>query len=253
MNQPLYFHSEISSSGSQASPDSSNPESSHTQTQVFLVDDHPAIREALSSAISEAGMQVVGDSARASDAVPIIKKRVPDVLVVDISLEDEDGLSLIESIRSRVPEVRILVFSMYDEDVYAERAIRAGASGYVMKTEPTQTVVRAIEEISDGQVYLSQHITSRILSKVIQTEDYSTASHLEKLTDRELTVFRMLGEGNSVHQIAAQLDLDRKTVETYRRRAKEKLGYETVDELLHYAMQWAGSQGENAGQEDDSA
>ncbi|MFB6229627.1 MAG: response regulator [Salinibacter sp.] len=253
MNQALYFHSEISSSGSQASPDSSNPESSHTQTRVFLVDDHPAIREALSSAISEAGMQVVGDSARASDAVPIIKQRVPDVLVVDISLEDEDGLSLIESIRSRVPEVRILVFSVYDENVYAERAIRAGASGYVMKTEPTQTVIRAIEEISDGQVYLSQHITSRILSKVIQTEDYSTTSHLEELTDRELTVFRMLGEGNSVHQIAAQLDLDRKTVETYRRRAKEKLGYETVDELLHYATQWAGSQGENTGQEDDSA
>lgn len=252
MDQTLYFHPEISSGGSETPADGSHSKEPRTQTDVFLVDDHPAIREALSSAVNaEAEMQVVGDNSSAADALAIIERRVPDVLVVDISLEGEDGLSLIEHIRSHVSEVRILVFSMYDEHVYAERAIRAGASGYIMKTEPTQKVVHAIEEISDGRVYLSQPIMSRILNKVIRTEDYSDTSRLEELTDRELTVFRMLGEGCSVRQIADQLDLNRKTVETYRRRAKEKLGYDTVNELLQYATQWTADQGKDADQKDD--
>lgn len=245
MDQALQPQSAARTGSSEASSNASASEASPEQTHVFLVDDHPAIREALRSAVrGRMGMQVVGDRARAAEALSPIERHAPDVVVVDVSLEDTDGLTFIRRIRSRAPEPRILVFSMHDEEVYAERAIRAGASGYVMKTEPTETVIRAIEEVSEGQVYLSQHITSRILSKVIRTEDYSAASQFGELTDRELTVFRTLGEGYSVREIADRLDLNRKTIETYRRRAKEKLGYDTVEELLQHAVQWRSGHGE---------
>jgi DNA-binding NarL/FixJ family response regulator len=210
------------------------------RTEVFLVDDHPAIREALAAAInSKISMQVTGESATADKALYYLSRHTPDIVVVDISLEDAHGLDLIRDIRAQHPEVRVVVFSMHDESVYAERAIRAGASGYVMKVEPPRTVVDAIQTVSEGEVYLSQRITSRILGKVIRQEDYLERSDVERLTDRELTVFEMLGEGLTVREIADKLELSRKTIETYRRRAKEKLDFETVAELLQYAVQWA--------------
>ncbi|PSQ82719.1 MAG: DNA-binding response regulator [Bacteroidetes bacterium QH_2_63_10] len=209
------------------------------KTQVFVVDKHPAIREILRSKIeSHPEMQVVGEGASPEDALPFMEQDPPEVVVLEISLGEADGLALIQEIRSRVPEVRILVFSKYSEDLYAERAIEAGASGYVMKTEPTDEVVRAIELVSQGQVFLSRHVASRILSRLVRGGSDTTTSPLGKLTDRELTVFRKIGEGHGVRQIAAQLDLNRKTIETYRRRAKEKLGHETVEELLRHAVQW---------------
>lgn len=210
------------------------------RTEVFLVDDHPAIREALAAAInSKISMQVTGESATADKALYYLSRHTPDIVVVDISLEDAHGLDLIRDIRAQHPELRVIVFSMHDESVYAERAIRAGASGYVMKVEPPRTVVDAIQTVSEGEVYLSQRITSRILGKVIRQEDYLERSDVERLTDRELTVFEMLGEGLTVREIADKLELSRKTIETYRRRAKEKLDFETVAELLQYAVQWA--------------
>ncbi len=221
-------------------PAPSHESSLKRRTEVFLVDDHPAIREALAAAInSKISMQVVGESATADKALYFLSHHSPDIVVVDISLEDAHGLDLIRDIRSQHPDVRVVVFSMHDESVYAERAIRAGASGYVMKVEPPRTVVDAIQTVSEGEVYLSQRITSRILGKVIRQEDYLEGSDVERLTDRELTVFEMLGEGLSVREIADQLELSRKTIETYRRRAKEKLDFETVAELLQYAVQWA--------------
>jgi DNA-binding NarL/FixJ family response regulator len=212
---------------------------SNSRTQVFVVDDHPAIREALAAAIgSKIDMRMVGESSTAKKALRQMERHAPDVVVVDISLEDAHGLDLVEELRNRFPEIRIIVFSMYDESVYAERAIRAGASGYVMKSEPTESVVKAIQAVSEGDVYLSRRMSSRILSKVIRQQDYSFRSATEQLTEREMTVFEKLGEGVSVRDIAEELDLSRKTVETYRRRAKEKLGFESVDELLQYAVQW---------------
>jgi DNA-binding NarL/FixJ family response regulator len=223
----------------QTDPVQSGSSDRKSRTEVFLVDDHPAVREALAAAVnSKISMQVVGESATADKALYFLHRHVPDVVVVDISLEDAHGLDLIRDIRTEHPEVRVVVFSMHDEGVYAERAIRAGASGYVMKAEPPQTVVEAIQTVSQGDVYLSPHITSRILSKVIRQDDYLEGSDVEKLTDRELSVFEMLGEGLSVREIADQLDLSRKTIETYRRRAKEKLDFESVSELLQYAVQW---------------
>ena len=204
-----------------------------------MVDDHPAIREALTAVIdSKIDMRVVGESATAGQTLQKLDRVDPDVIVVDISLEDAHGLDLVEELRSRYPDLRIVVFSMYDESVYAERAIRAGASGYVMKSEPTEQAVLAIQAVSNGDVYLSRRMSSRILSKAIRTQDYAFRSTAEQLTDRELTVFKKMGEGESVRDIASELGLSRKTVETYRRRAKEKLGFENVDELLQYAVQW---------------
>jgi len=223
-----------------AGQDPSASASSSDRTRVFIIDDHPAIREALATTInSKVNMRLVGESGSAQQAMRHIRRTPPDVVIVDISLDDAHGLDLVEEIRDEFPAVRIIVFSMYDESVYAERAIRAGASGYVMKSEPTQHVVNAIQSVSTGEVYLSRRMSSRILSKVIRQQDYQLGSATEKLTDREMTVFQKLGEGHSVRNIASQLDLSRKTIETYRRRAKEKLGFETVAELLQYAVQWA--------------
>jgi len=209
------------------------------KTQIVVVDKHPAIREVLRSKIDDhPEMEVRAGSANSEEALALIEEHDPDVVVLEISLGDADGLTLIQEIREQVPEVRILVFSKYNEDLYAERAIEAGASGYIMKTEPTDEVMRAIELVSEGQVFLSRHVASRILSRLVRGSGDTETSPLEKLTDRELTVFRKIGEGHSVRQIADQLDLNRKTIETYRRRAKEKLGHDTVEDLLRHAVQW---------------
>lgn len=235
--------------------ESTGPSSSRedtARTRVFVVDDHPAIREALTAAIdSKIDMRVIGESATAKKGLRQMERNEPDVAIVDISLEDAHGLDLVEELRSRFPDLRIVVFSMYDESVYAERAIRAGASGYVMKSEPTENVVKAIQAVSEGDVYLSQRMSSRILSKVIRQQDYTFRSATEQLTDREMTVFKKLGEGMSVRDIADELDLSRKTVETYRRRAKEKLGFESVDELLQYAVQWTFGREQERWNDDD--
>jgi DNA-binding NarL/FixJ family response regulator len=207
--------------------------------RVFIVDDHPAVREAVAAAInSTVHLRLIGESGSAKQALRQMERRTPNVAVVDISLDDAHGLDLVEQIRERFPSVRVVVYSMYDESVYAERAIRAGASAYVMKSESTAKVIAAIESVSAGDVYLSRRMSSRILSKVIRQQDYALGSATEKLTDREMTVFQRLGEGQSIRAIAEDLGLSRKTVETYRRRAKEKLGFETVAELLQYAVQW---------------
>ena len=236
-----------------SSADTSSPKGASVLSKrlaVLIVDDHPAIREALASAInSRVGMRVSGETGSAKEALRLIERRCPDVAVVDISLEDAHGLDLIAEIRDQYPALRVLVYSMYDEGVYAERAIRAGAAGYLMKREPTQRVAEAVHSISEGEVFLSRRMASRILSKVIRQQEYSLSSATEELTDREMAVFQMLGEGYSMRDIATELDLSRKTIETYRRRAKEKLGFDTVSELLQYAVQWTYGRGQ-LGQEE---
>jgi DNA-binding NarL/FixJ family response regulator len=167
----------------------------------------------------------------------------PDVVVVDISLEDAHGLDLVEEIRSRFPDIRVIVFSMYDESVYAERAIRAGASGYVMKGKPTNHIVKAIRRVNEGELYLSERMAARLLNKVATGQGSDSSPATDALTDREMEVFQMLGQGYSVEEIQNRVSLARKTIETYRRRAKEKLGFENVSELLQYAVKWTHAQG----------
>lgn len=215
--------------------------------RVLVVDDHPAIRDAIKDTISsKMDLEVVGEAESGYEAFHIIEKKGPHVAIVDISLKDGHGLDLVQNIRIQYPEIHVVVFSMYDESVYAERAIRAGASSYLMKSESTQTVVDAIRTVTRGEIYLSRKMASRILSKVAVGRSSSPGFAIDELTDREMSVFQMLGQGNSVEEITDRLALSRKTVETYRRRAKEKLGFETVAELLQYAVQWTHAQGERA-------
>jgi DNA-binding NarL/FixJ family response regulator len=212
--------------------------------RVFLVDDHPAIREAVRDTVEGTiDMEVCGEADSADEAFHQIEELKPDVAIVDISLNDAHGLDLVQNVRSQHPDVEMVVFSMYDENVYAERAIRAGASGYLMKSGPTKNVVEAIRSVNDGEVYLSRRMASRILNKVAKGHSSEPSFAIDELTDREMAVFQMLGQGYSVQEIQDRLSLSRKTIETYRRRAKEKLGFDTVSELLQYAVQWTYSQG----------
>lgn len=212
--------------------------------RVFLVDDHPAIREAVADTIDGTmDMTICGQASSSDEAFRMIEKLQPDVAIVDISLNDAHGLDLVQNVRAQHQDVKMIVFSMYDENVYAERAIRAGASGYLMKSEPTKSVIDAIRGVHRGEVYLSRRMASRILNKVAMGRSSEPSFAIDELTDREMAVFQMLGQGYSVQDIQERLSLSRKTIETYRRRAKEKLGFDTVSELLQYAVQWTYGQG----------
>lgn len=215
---------------------------SESETVILIVDDHPAILEAVSAAVErEEDMRVGNAVGTAEEVREFLTGYSFDVLIVDISFGEETGLTLIENVLDQRPETKVLVYSMFEEGRYAGRALRAGARGYVHKSAPTEEVVRAIRRIERGEISLSPNVTSQILGNVIRNRKYGAAP-TEQFTDRELTVFKMIGSGQSVPDIADRLDLSRKTVETYRRRAKEKLGYETVDELLQFAVEWCGQQ-----------
>jgi DNA-binding NarL/FixJ family response regulator len=213
------------------------------------VDDHPAVRDAIADAVgAQPDMDLVGLAGSADEAFELIRTTRPDVAVVDISLGDAHGLDLVQNLRAEIDTLEVVVFSMYDEAVYAERALRAGARGYVRKSEPTAAVTEAIRAAAAGEIYLARRAASRILSKVAfggsgRSENSGGEPGLEDLTDREMAVFQLLGQGQPPEEIADRLNLSRKTVETYRRRAKEKLGFESVTELLQFAIQWTYSQG----------
>jgi DNA-binding NarL/FixJ family response regulator len=207
---------------------------------VFLIEDHPAILEAVKSQVRDTtDIEVCGTTGSTTEAFRQIETHPPDVVVVDISLEDGHGLDLIQNVRAQCPDVKVLVFSMYDETVYAERALRVGASGYLMKDKPLEELMGGIRAVSDGEVYLSDQMSSRVLSRAVRGEDADASPPIDKLTDRELAVFQMLGEGYSLEEIQDRLNIARKTVEAYRRQAKEKLGVGSVAELLRYAVRWA--------------
>lgn len=211
----------------------------HSPTRVFIVDGHPAVRKALTLAINRTeDLRVVGQGATMEEALSDMADRSSDVVVVDLSVDEIDGCSVLKRVRADHPDVRIVVFSMFDEAIYAERAVWAGATGYVMKTEATSEVVAAVRAVRRGDVYLSRKTVSGLLRRVIRRQDDSVRSPTEWLTDREKTVFTKLGMGLSIRAIAQELGLSRKTVETYRRRAKEKLGCSSVEELVQYAVNW---------------
>ena len=220
------------------------PSQSTDHIRTFLVDDHPAILEAIRNRIDATlDIEVCGTATTSADAFRQIEEIEPDTAVIDISLEDAHGLDLVQNLQSQCPEIQIVVYSMYDEMVYAERAIQAGASGYLMKDEPPEELVEAIRVVDQGEVFLSREMASQILNKVARGESSEPSFPIEDFTDRELAVFQMLGEGYSIEEIQDRLNLARKTVETYRRRAKEKLGFESVSKLLQFAVQWASAPG----------
>ncbi len=203
----------------------------------MVVDDHPAIREALAFTIRDKiDLELCGQAGSAREAFDIIEDATPDVAIVDISLKDAHGLDLVQRIRAQYNNIQVLVYSMYDELAYAERAIHMGALGYLAKSEPTKHIVDAVRCVMRGEVYLSRRMTSRILGKVVKEQQKGFI--VGKLTEREMAIFEMLGEGLHIKDISVRLNLSRKTVETYRRRVKEKLGLDSVSALMQYAIQW---------------
>ncbi len=211
--------------------------------KVLLVDDHPLVREGLVNLISQqADLQICGEAGNEPQALELIRTVQPDVAIVDISLESGSGIELIKSIKALFPAVTVLVLSMHDESLYAERALRAGARGYVMKREAAKKVIEAIRCVLAGQLYVSDKIAALMAEKFIEGRTAATASPIEQLSDRELEVFQLLGLGHTTRQIADHLHIGFKTVQAYCARIKEKLKLANATELLREAIRWHESQ-----------
>jgi DNA-binding NarL/FixJ family response regulator len=203
---------------------------------VLLVDDHPIVRQGLTQLINqEPDLAVCGQAEDANGAFYAIATNRPDVVVLDISLNGPDGLAVLKDIRNNHAALPVLVLSMHDESLYAERVLRAGANGYIMKPEATERVLEAIRRILNGEVYVSDRIAKRLLLQVVSSP--SAKSPLEALTDRELAVFRLIGKGRGTREIADDLHLSVKTVETYQAHIKEKLVLKNARELVQHAFQ----------------
>jgi DNA-binding NarL/FixJ family response regulator len=206
---------------------------------ILIVDDHPILRKGLSMLINqERDLAVNGEAEDARRAIEMIGIVKPDLVIVDISLPDVDGIELLKDIKVRYGTLPTLVVSMHDESVFAERALRAGARGYVMKQEPADTFLVAIRRVLNGEIFVSERITTQMLERFVDSEKKRFESPLDLLSDRELTVFRLIGQGVGTRQIAEKLHLSVKTVESYRAHIKEKLRLSSGTDLLKYAIQW---------------
>ncbi|MGA9529066.1 MAG: response regulator transcription factor [Terriglobales bacterium] len=210
------------------------------KSKVFIVDDHPIIRQGLTLLINrEADLAVCGDAEDAQTALQSLPLLNPDIMVVDISLNGPDGLDLLKDVRIRYPEVPVLVLSMHDESIYAERALRAGAQGYIMKQEAAERVLVALRRILSHEIYVSERVANRMLQRYIGSPMAGRLSAISDLTDRELEVFRLIGEGHSTRRIAEALHISVKTVESYQAHIKEKLSLRSARELVQHAIQWS--------------
>jgi DNA-binding NarL/FixJ family response regulator len=204
---------------------------------VFIVDDHPLLRQGLALLINrEQDLAVCGEAAEAQTAMKEIAAQRPDILIADISLNGPDGLDLLKNLRGLYPNLPVLILSMHDESIYAERALRARANGYIMKQEATEKVLVAVRRILGGDIYLSDRMANKLLHQYISGAP-ADMTRLSALSDRELEVFRLIGEGRSTRQIAEKLHLSIKTVETYQAHIKEKLSLQSGRELVQHAIQ----------------
>ena len=220
-----------------------NKTNNGSRLKVLLVEDHPMFREHLAQLIDrDLGLTVCGEADNIGDALKLIQERKPDIAIVDITLKGSSGLELIKNIKSQGIELNVLVLSMHDEDLYAERALRAGAKGYITKNEASTEVIKAIRSVMKGEIYASRHMTARLLERMTQKKNTELAG-IETLADRELEVFQMLGRGKSTRETAHALSLGESTVETYRARIKEKLQLRSAAELYLRAGQWVRENG----------
>jgi DNA-binding NarL/FixJ family response regulator len=207
--------------------------------RVLLVDDHPIVRQGLALLIDREGdLSVCGEADGAHSAFHAIETLRPDLVVLDISLSGPDGLDVLKEIRMKTASLPVLILSMHDESIYAERAMRAGANGYIMKQEATEKVLVAIRRILQGEVYLSDRLTNTMLQQYMRGVSPTKMSPLVSLTDRELEVFRLIGEGHGTRQIADELHLSVKTIESYQAHIKEKLALRNARELVQHAIEW---------------
>ncbi len=207
--------------------------------RVLIVDDHPALRRGLAEAIGRSdAFEVAGEAETVSEAKAAVRTLQPDAAVVDLTLGDESGLELIKDLAARDKDLPILVLSMHDETLYAERALRAGAKGYVMKDESLDIVLQALERVLDGSLYLSTRMSGRLLERLVSGESDAQRTAIESLTDRELEVFDLLGRGHSTREVADSLHLSIKTIYTHCENIKQKLGLTGARELHQQAFHW---------------
>jgi DNA-binding NarL/FixJ family response regulator len=210
------------------------------QTRIFLVDDHPLVREWLATLLrQQPDFEVCGQAEDARDAFATMLANPPDVAIVDLSLKTSSGLDLIKELSDRLPETQVIVLSMHEEIFYAERAMRAGARGYVTKRESTHRIVEAIHEVQAGRLYANAELLAKLAERIVGRNQSNQPGSVETLSDRELEVFRRLGEGQANRLIAEELHLSIKTVQAYCARIKDKLGLANASELAREAIRWA--------------
>ncbi len=215
--------------------------------KVLIVDDHPIVRDGLSMRISgQSDMEVCGEAEDVAEALRLIRQTRPDVVVIDIALKTGSGIDLIKRINLIDNSIRSLAISMYNDSLYAERAIRAGAMGYLNKQVATRNITEAIRQVFDGKMYLSEQMTDRML-QLARSGERLEQSPVDRLSDRELEVFELIGEGNSTHEIAEHLHLSAKTIDNYRDYIKTKLNLRNSNELVRQATIWAVDSGRSAG------
>jgi DNA-binding NarL/FixJ family response regulator len=213
--------------------------------RVLIVDDHPAVREGLGIRIArQADLEVCGEASDLAEALERVASIRPDVVVVDISLKSGNGIDLIKRIKAHDPSIRMLVWSMHPEALYAERALRAGALGYITKEQATDKIIEAIRRVLEDKVYLSEAMAEQVLNRAVgRTGERAGGSPVECLSDRELEVFQLIGQGLDTQKIAENMQVSPKTVETYRARIKEKLSLNKANELIQRAVQWVMENG----------
>lgn len=206
---------------------------------IVIVDDHPSIRDGLGTRIAlEPDLEVRGEADDVESALDLIKKVQPDVAVIDVSLKTGNGIELVKLVKTEAPHVRTLVWSMYDESLYAERALRAGAMGYINKENATGVIIDAIRHILAGEVFLSPKMSSRLVNRIAIGKEVAGTSPVESLSDQELETFSLIGRGMNTSEIAERMKLSPKTVATYRARIKEKLDLNDMASLTREATQW---------------
>jgi DNA-binding NarL/FixJ family response regulator len=224
---------------SMAASQSQSRSGGFTKHRILLVDDHALMRKGLTELINgERTLEVCGEAADLGEACAQAAKLQPDLVIADIALDGNDGVELTKELSRRWPDLPVLAYSMHEEEIYAERLLRAGAKGYVMKRHPPEVLIDAIEQVLRGKVYLSERMSTRMLGKVVGAVEPAQKSPTEKLSDRELEVYRLIGQGLSTNQIAERLCLSVKTIETYREHLKQKLNLQSGLELVRHAVEW---------------
>jgi DNA-binding NarL/FixJ family response regulator len=215
----------------------------NNKKRVLVVDDHPIVCTGLACLVNqEEDLLVCGEAHNAHEALEAIEALQPDVAIIDISLKGQSGIELVKNIKMRQPKLPILVFSIHDESVYSEIVLRAGANGYIMKHEASEKIITAIHGVLEKDIYLSEKIASKILCKYFDRRPKKNGSLIELLSDRELEILRLIGQGYRNRQIAHELNLGVKTVETYRAHIKKKLKLKNSSELVKFAIQWTLSE-----------
>jgi len=213
------------------------------ETRILVIDDHPIVRDGLEHLLSrESDLLICGQAEDAEAGLKALEETSPDLVIVDISLQDGiSGLELTKIITEKYPELPILVLSMHDEALYAERVIRSGARGYIMKQEMTGTIVDAIRMVMEGRVYLSERMKTRLIDEKIHQNTKRVQNPVERLSNRELEVLRLIGQGMKTSEIAEKLKVATKTIDTHRYRLKNKLDLKSGAELVKFAVEWNNS------------